>query len=456
MKLSRLAPLVALLLGVHEAAGREEAVVLNTVRPDGAVSEILPAPVPEVTDDAVQRLGDRLEEMMKSSPHPLFTRHLLSVKSLVESEWARAQSLRLTDPAASVQVRDQAEKFLEAFAGDAGRWESYWRDGLPLCLTFVSKVDNTLQRYLVTLPSGWDPQTDRDGQKPFPLLVELHGHGDPNPVTNAANWLDLSEAPFAHLGRTEASRSRAGYHVLPHGRANSGYLGIGAQDVWEALADFQQSFLIDEDRQYLLGFSMGGGGTWRLALRSPDRWAAIALYAPSILQRGALSAALTENLHAMPVWIWTGGEDVRMADQAMVISQLRGFGNEAIANSSPGIAHEYPAEWQSEGVRWLLQHTRRPPARMVFVSDSDLHSGAWGIQMKRDPATEAWPRFRGRVEGNTVYLDTSDTPEVAIRLGEDGLGLSGDVAVMLNGREAYRGPAATITLPTKFIAGSAP
>ena len=42
-----------------------------------------------------------------------------------------------------------------------------------------------------------------------------------------------------------------------------------------AMDDVQRAYNVDKDRVYLTGLSMGGGGTWHLGLRYPDRFAAI-------------------------------------------------------------------------------------------------------------------------------------------------------------------------------------
>ena len=54
------------------------------------------------------------------------------------------------------------------------------------------------------------------------------------------------------------------------------YNGIAEEDVLRAMDDVKRAYNVDEDRVYLTGLSMGGGGTWHLGLRYPDRFAAIA------------------------------------------------------------------------------------------------------------------------------------------------------------------------------------
>ena len=67
---------------------------------------------------------------------------------------------------------------------------------------------------------------------------------------------------------------------LAHG--TMGYQGVPEQDVLDVLADVKRRFRIDEDRVYLTGLSMGGGGTLWLGLTRPGLWAAIAPVCASV------------------------------------------------------------------------------------------------------------------------------------------------------------------------------
>ena len=53
---------------------------------------------------------------------------------------------------------------------------------------------------------------------------------------------------------------------------------IPVQNVLELV---RKEFTIDEKRIYLLGHSMGGGGTWHLGTKYPDVWAGLAPIAPA-------------------------------------------------------------------------------------------------------------------------------------------------------------------------------
>ncbi len=434
------------------AAGREETPLEMRVAAAGggaalAEAVLKPSLPGRVIADAVRRLDD----LLRAAEHPLFLRHLASVKALVESEWARARLVSAANATQAAEVRDFAARILAGLHGAAGRWESYWRDGMPLRLCFASPLDGTLQGYALTLPKGWDPAKGREAQDAYPLYVELHGAGHPNPLSALATFLENDPARALDAagygpGRTYAMEARRGYHVMPHGRGNLGYVGPGEADVWEALADFGRGFRYDGDRQYLYGFSMGGGGTWRLATRTPDRWAAAAIYAPAILWRGAPPWAVAENLRNLPVWMWTGEADSLIADQRLAVEAMRGFGIEPVAQTTPGVSHEYLKDKQEAGLAWMERFTRKRPDQFSFVADTPEHLGVWGVEMKRDLTVSAMPRFACAIEGRTVRIESTGTPSLTVNAGAGGLGLEGEVTVIWNGKEAYRGPALEIAL----------
>ena len=64
-----------------------------------------------------------------------------------------------------------------------------------------------------------------------------------------------------------------------------------------------QSYHIDPDRVYVTGYSMGGAGTWDLAVAAPERFAAIAP-----LARGG-DESQAERLMDLPIWAFHGAVD---------------------------------------------------------------------------------------------------------------------------------------------------
>jgi len=424
-------------------AGAENRALNVTIKPLKAKLVMTPILPGKVINDLVARI----DELIRSSPHPLFSRHLESVKAVVQTEWARALTEVTSNITTASETYEFAGKILAGLRGPAGRWESYWRDGLPLTLAFTSKADGTLQRYLLDLPKGWNPELSREKQATYPLFVELHGKGHPSPLSAMAMLYTPAELnPEAKDPRTFASIQRAGYHLMPHGRGNLANQGIGETDVWEALANFSRTFRCDEDRKYLYGFSQGCGGTWRLATRTPDQWAAIALYAAGIAWIKPSPDEGGVNLHSTPVWMWTGENDRAIESHRVAAAKLKSLVTDLVAETSPGIGHQYISEVQEKSLNWMQQFKRKHPDHFTFVVDTDEHPGIWGIELKRDVNVNPLPWFDCRIEGGTIHIDSAGTSGLRVNPGTGGLGLTGEIIVIWNGLEAYRGPVKEIKL----------
>jgi poly(3-hydroxybutyrate) depolymerase len=133
--------------------------------------------------------------------------------------------------------------------------------------------------------------------RPTPLIVALH----------CLSAVAHDVIRYEHL--TELAEERGSIVVAPmgynnhvwygsRGRAAIGGPGGGANsddpenldelselDVMNVLGLVRKEFNIDPNRTYLMGHSMGGGGTWYLGMKHPELWAAIAPAAPAIFSR---------------------------------------------------------------------------------------------------------------------------------------------------------------------------
>jgi predicted peptidase len=107
------------------------------------------------------------------------------------------------------------------------------------------------------------------------------------------------------------------------------------QDVMQVLARVRQLYKIDDSRIYLMGHSMGAIGTWKIAPKYPDIWAAIAPFsgsgAPDTLQR----------IRNVPEVIVHGDADptVNVAGSRTMVAKLKKMGTEFKYIEVPGGVH---------------------------------------------------------------------------------------------------------------------
>jgi predicted esterase len=387
----------------------------------------------------VERLREQTERLALAAPHPLFARHLRAVGALAQSEWERAMAVVEADEKPALDAVRYVQQMLEALESRAGTWQPYAERRRPLVMAFVSELDRTLQPYHLALPPGWD------AQKAYPLVVNLHGAGNDHPLSFVLAPLTRQDDPDEEADLPP--RTEECIEIWPWGRGNLSYMGVGETDVWEAIEDAKKTVQVDEDRQYLTGFSMGGAGTWHLALRTPDRWAAVCVYSGGTWA-APTGRGLGRNVVTLPVRIAHGEQDgaISVREAYAMQAELRRYGKEPDMRIVPDLGHTYPAWLVRENLNWMLQHARQRPDEFCFVADTDEHRGAWGIWMDRDISVCPLPRVTCRVDGDTVWIDSEGTRGVSVDLGPDGLALGGEATVFWNGRKEYQGGPEEVTL----------
>ena len=145
--------------------------------------------------------------------------------------------LALGDAVDIIAALDAGEDYLGNKRGEF--WSAYY-----------STVDGSGQHFVMRLPDDFDPA------RTYPLLVFLHG---------------AAIRPMPH----RAAVHEAQYiMVQPWARGDSWYIALGEHDVLAVIDYVKKWYRIDDDRVYLDGASMGGFGTWGIASRYPDLFAA--------------------------------------------------------------------------------------------------------------------------------------------------------------------------------------
>lgn len=443
---------------VHEAvkagsgmASYEVAVIPSTAEADVTVKllnksgEVVLEKTYAVTNAELSmvRFEDAVRASLEHAKHPLFVRHLKSIQSLVQSEWARMLLFREQNPAEALISLGCIKRITAGLELEYGSEEAYMTGDRDMILAYVSPHDRATQFYKFSLPKNWDPE------KAYPLFFELHGAGSPNPLDGIASSVGADkQAPTLHgysSNRTFAPIQGNGYWCQPFGRGNLGYRGIAEIDIFEAYDDLHKNFKVDQDRRYLYGFSMGGGGSWSVGLRTPDRWAAIMIFAGGVW-REKPELNLARNILHLPVRIWCGEEDSLFNQLPYMTDELRAAGIEPEVSTSPGVGHNYLMEQQEIGINWLQQFVRKRPDSFTFATDQDSTNTAWGITVERNEALSGLPEVECRFEGDTIYINTKGAAAVRVNPFAEGLDFKDTLRVVVDGAEVYNDVPKTILI----------
>jgi predicted peptidase len=113
----------------------------------------------------------------------------------------------------------------------------------------------------------------------------------------------------------------------------------------------------DPDRVYLTGLSMGGYGSWDLAARMPERFAAV------IPICGGGDEATAHRLATLPIWCFHGEDDplVPVGLSRSMIAAIKAAGGTPISSELPGVGHDSwtPAYRNPAVLDWLFAQRRR-------------------------------------------------------------------------------------------------
>lgn len=153
--------------------------------------------------------------------------------------------------------------------------------------------DMTDVPYLIYLPKDYQS----DGDKQFGLMFFLHGRGESNgPLSLVAKW---GPPRFAARGD-----SMPWIIVSPQCPKDDRWSSDTQQNrLTELLETVIKKYNVDEGQVFLTGLSMGGYGSWTMACRHPDRFAAVAPVC------GGGDPEQAEKLKDIPIWVFHGDRD---------------------------------------------------------------------------------------------------------------------------------------------------
>lgn len=239
----------------------------------------------------------------------------------------------------------------------------------PIETGFLNRTLGANYRYQVYVPPGYTPE------KLWPVILFLHGAGERGVDGLFQTEVGLGSAIRQHVDRVPA------IVVFPQSYPNTIWTGLTEDQALNALDRAVSEFNGDSQRLYLTGISMGGFGTWNLAMRHPEKFAAIApicgwIVFPSGLGKysfpgTAASLGQTKSpyedaakiLRKLPIWIFHGALDplVPVTESRKIAAALKSLKAEVRYSEYSQVAHNVWNNAYSEPdfFAWLLSH-RKP------------------------------------------------------------------------------------------------
>ena len=199
--------------------------------------------------------------------------------------------------------------------------------------------------YAVYLPEGYET----DPEKEWPLVIFLHGAGE--------RGNDL-QAVYRHGPLREVREGRQFPFIViapqieaPH------YWACYAETLNAMLDGWLQEYRVDKARVYLTGLSMGGTGTWMLAMCDPHRFSCIV----PVCGTGIVWNA--KHLAGLPIRIYHGDDDpiVPFEESVSMLRELTRAGADVKLTICYGVGHN---AWETaytdpDLIDWMLAQKRK-------------------------------------------------------------------------------------------------
>ncbi|KAI9014710.1 Alpha/Beta hydrolase protein [Gaertneriomyces semiglobifer] len=251
-------------------------------------------------------------------------------------------------------------------------------------------------QYLISTP----PAYDQDKAKKWPLILFLHGsgesgHGGQNDIemikrhgiakiVTAYGLIKEGKPPVVDIQEGKKNRKKTDDEedlsstpvpeetakfvaenfitVSPQLDLGKGVAGWNPAVLEKLLDEIEEGHRVDASKIYVTGISMGGFGTWNLAVHNPGRFAAIAP-----ICGGADNARLGLIKH-LPIWAFHGAQDdiVPVSHSEQAVEALKELGANVQYTQYPRLKHDSWTETYNklDLFKWFLENKkeRKPKA----------------------------------------------------------------------------------------------
>ncbi|AOM79151.1 prolyl oligopeptidase family serine peptidase [Pedobacter steynii] len=194
--------------------------------------------------------------------------------------------------------------------------------------------------YLLYLPEGYQ----QDTLKKFPLVLFLHGSGE--------RGNDLEKVKVNGLPKLVEAGKKFPF-ILVSPQAEEGW---ESKDLMRLMRSLQKKYRIDEDRLYLTGLSMGGYGSWDMAIKYPGLFAAV------VPVCGGGDPSKVWIMRHTPTWVFHGAKDdvVPLRASQEMVDALRPYNPSVKFTVFPEAGHDsWTDTYNTDSLyTWMLSQKR--------------------------------------------------------------------------------------------------
>lgn len=266
------------------------------------------------------------------------------------------------------------------------------------------------------------------------LWISLHGGGGTTHAVNDSQW-DNQKRLY---------KPAEGIYLCP--RAPWDAWNMWFQEPIDAL--FEELIMtmiigcgVNPDKIYLMGYSAGGDGVWRLAPRLADHWAAASMMA------GHPGDVSLLNVRNLPFTLWVGALDSAYDRNVQVASRGKELDSLQTADAG-GYVHDTHVvdgkpHWMdlrdAQAVPWMAQYTRNPYPRYIIWQQADvLRPTFYWLRAPKDELSRG-KQVIVAVDDNVITLSRCDYSRLTLLLNDQLVDFSRPVTIRYQDRVLFRG-----------------
>ncbi|MDR1758864.1 MAG: alpha/beta hydrolase [Bacteroidales bacterium] len=264
------------------------------------------------------------------------------------------------------------------------------------------------------------------------LYISMHGGGGTTSDINDGQWLNQLRLYKPEEGVYLAPRAAVDawnmWH-LPHVSAFFDRIIRAAVQVMD----------VNPDKVYVLGYSAGGDGVYRVAPRMADRWAAASMMAG---HPGGVSLLNVRNIGFM---LWMGAEDgaYNRNGDARTYGQWLDSMSRADKGGYPHETHlvEGKGHWMDRAdtaaIPWMARFSRNPyPEKIAWKQDDQPNTSFYWIRIP-EKETKNGKTIIVKRQGNTFYIEKNDYKTIFIGVNDAMIDFEQPVTVIANGQTVF-------------------
>lgn len=307
-----------------------------------------------------------------------------------------------------------------------------WKDSVKTALA-ASYRNRMLRIDTLIMPLHWSIYDDMPADG-YALYISLHGGGEAPRSVNDSQWEN----------QKRIYRPKNAVYLCPRSIKdvwNMHFLPETDEFYRRIIMMAEAYFDVNPNKVYIMGYSAGGDGVWRMGPRMADTWAAASMMA------GHPGEVSLVNLRNLPFMIWCGELDAaydrnkRCQERIDELEQLHTADPEGYifeGHIIKGKGHWMNLE-DNAAIDWMAQYVRNPyPKKIVWRQEDVTERHFYWLSAPVDELQEG-KEVIASIKGNIVNIEKCDYTSITLSLNDKMMNLDNPVTVVYKGKKVFDG-----------------